>query len=127
MKTTSPVSNRLLYLDWLRVLAIIGVFLFHNARFYAPPFAFLSPAEQGRFEALCRDLAALPVAEASEAVEAGRVVDEATGEAVEWAPGEMIAPVTRPVRRYLESSAYRDAAAAAREAHSFRVVGTPTR
>ncbi len=34
MKTTSPVSNRLLYLDWLRVLAIIGVFLFHNARFY---------------------------------------------------------------------------------------------
>ncbi len=98
---------------------------FHNARFYAPPFSFLSPAEQGRFEALCRDLAALPVAEASGAVEAGRVVDDSTGEPVEWAPGEMIAPVTEPVRRYLAGAAYRDAAAATRDAHRFRVVPAP--
>ncbi len=34
MKTASPASNRLFYLDWLRVIAIIGVFFFHNARFY---------------------------------------------------------------------------------------------
>jgi len=32
--TASPPSARVYYLDWLRVLAMIGVFLFHNARFY---------------------------------------------------------------------------------------------
>lgn len=30
---TTPVQ-RLYYLDWLRVLAVLGIFLFHNARFY---------------------------------------------------------------------------------------------
>ena len=34
MKTASPSSSRLYYLDWLRVIAIIAVFFFHNARFY---------------------------------------------------------------------------------------------
>jgi glucans biosynthesis protein C len=34
MKASRTSSSRLYYLDWLRVLAIIGVFLFHNARFY---------------------------------------------------------------------------------------------
>lgn len=33
--TTATGSNpRLFYIDWLRVLAMIGIFLFHNARFY---------------------------------------------------------------------------------------------
>jgi glucan biosynthesis protein C len=34
--TTTPISSapRLYYLDWIRVLAMIGIFLFHNARFY---------------------------------------------------------------------------------------------
>ena len=34
MNTTSPSGSRLYYLDWLRVIAIICVFFFHNARFY---------------------------------------------------------------------------------------------
>src|SRR4029453_19687251 len=38
---------------------------FHNAVFYTARFRFLEPAEQGRFEALRRVLATLPVAEAS--------------------------------------------------------------
>ncbi len=33
MATAAP-SARLYYLDWLRVLAMFGVFIFHNARFY---------------------------------------------------------------------------------------------
>ena len=95
---------------------------FHNAKFYAPPFAFLDPAEQGRFEALRRDLASVPVAEASAALEAGRVVDAATGEPVTWSPGAMLAALSPPVREYLASPEYAGAAAAARDAHRFRLV-----
>jgi hypothetical protein len=94
---------------------------FHNAKFYAPPFAFLYAAEQGRFEALCRDLAGCPVAEASAALEAGRVLDAATGEPVTWSPGDMLAALSPPVREYLASPEYSREVAAAREACRFRV------
>jgi hypothetical protein len=104
---------------------------FHNAKFYAPPFAFLAAAEQGRFEALCRDLAGGPqpnsrlvagaVADASAALEAGRVVEVGTGEPVTWSPGDMLAALSPPVRAYLASPEYASAVAAARDAHHFRV------
>jgi hypothetical protein len=94
---------------------------FHNAKFYAPPFAFLDAAEQGRFEALCRDLAGCAVAEASAALESGRVVDAARGEPVTWSPGDMLAALSPPVRGYLASPEYGHAVAAARDAHHFRV------
>ena len=32
--TVNKTTSRLYYLDWLRVLAMLGIFLFHNARFY---------------------------------------------------------------------------------------------
>jgi hypothetical protein len=94
---------------------------FHNAKFYAPPFAFLDAAEQGRFEALCRDLADRPVAEASAALEGGRVVEAATGEPVAWSAGDMLAALSPPVRAYLASHDYQRAVAAAREAQRFRI------
>jgi len=34
VSSTSSSGSRLFYLDWLRVIAIICVFFFHNARFY---------------------------------------------------------------------------------------------
>jgi glucan biosynthesis protein C len=34
MRNLAETSKRLYYLDWLRVLAMAGIFLFHNARFY---------------------------------------------------------------------------------------------
>jgi glucans biosynthesis protein C len=34
MKTISEPSGRLYYLDWIRVLAMFCIFLFHNARFF---------------------------------------------------------------------------------------------
>lgn len=34
MKDMTATSGRLYYLDWLRVLSMVGIFLFHNARFY---------------------------------------------------------------------------------------------
>jgi hypothetical protein len=92
---------------------------FHNARFYAPPFAFLSAAEQGRFEALVRDLARLGVAEASAAVDQGRVVEQATGKVVAWTPGPMLAALSPGLRGYFTSREYGEAASGAREAHRF--------
>jgi hypothetical protein len=94
---------------------------FHNAVFYATMFRFVSPARQGRFEALRRDLAPLHVCDASAAVNDGRVVEEPGEEPLRWEAAEMISPVTRGVKAALESDAYAAAVAAARDATRFRV------
>jgi hypothetical protein len=116
-------------LDWAAAWGKDGLVnvpaYFHNAKFYAPPFTFLSAAEQGRFEALRRDLAHLPVADASAALEAGRVLDTSSGEPVTWSPGGMLAPLSPPVRDYLASAEYSRGLATARDAHGFRVAEGP--
>jgi hypothetical protein len=94
---------------------------FHNALFYAPPFAFLSGAEHGRFQALRRDLAPLGVAPASTAVDEGRVVDTPTGEVAAWRPGPMLAALSPALRSYFTSTGYAQAADTARQRHRFRV------
>ncbi|MET0553344.1 MAG: hypothetical protein ABW221_09925 [Vicinamibacteria bacterium] len=93
---------------------------YHNALFYAAPFRFLEPAEQGRFEALRRDLADLRVADASFAIEQGRVRDE-SGRTFAWDPGAMVAPVSGTLDAVLLAAPYREAVAAARDAARFRV------
>jgi hypothetical protein len=89
---------------------------YHNAVFYSPVFRFISPARQGRFEALQAALAPLGVAGASWAVAEGRVREEAGGVSTPypWEPGEMVAPIAPDLRHYLQSEAYRRAAEAAR-------------
>ncbi len=89
---------------------------YHNALFYAQVFRFVSPLRQGRFEALREALTSLPLAAASWAVDGGRVVEETErGRApYVWEPGEMVAPLTPDLRAYLDSEAYRRAAAEAR-------------
>jgi hypothetical protein len=94
---------------------------FHNAVFYAGAYRFLSAARQGRFEALRRDLAGLSVAAASAAVEAGCVMEEPAGRPFLWEAGEMVSPLSEPVRGYLESSPWRSAAMAARDASHFHL------
>ncbi|PYQ17987.1 MAG: hypothetical protein DMF79_16115 [Acidobacteria bacterium] len=93
---------------------------FHAAVLLGRWLRFVSPARQGRFEALRRDLAALSLAESSWAVEEGRVKDEA-GTAVRWLPAEMVAPLTPDLRGYVESEAYVRAAAEARDSVRFRI------
>lgn len=94
---------------------------FHNAVFYASAYRFLSPARHGRFEALRRDLAALGVAAASAAIDAGRVEAVRDGRTFEWDAAEMAVPLTEPVRAYLESPEWARAAQAARAAEQFRL------
>ena len=92
---------------------------FHNARFYSPPFVFLSARDQGVFEALCRDLASLPVASAAAALEKGEVVDASTGAVVRWEGGPMAMPVSKALFSCFESSGYRDAVAQVRDGVRF--------
>ena len=96
---------------------------YHNAVFYSSMFRFVSPARQGRLEALRRDLGGLDVCEASAAVNEGRVVEEGEpgGAPFRWEPAEMISPVTASVTHALDSDAYKRAMAAARDAAKFRV------
>jgi hypothetical protein len=56
----------------------------------------VSAVEQGRFEALVRDLGHLPVADASASADEGRVLEAATRQPVRWAPGHMLAPLSLP-------------------------------
>jgi hypothetical protein len=94
---------------------------YHNALFYAGQFRFLDPIEQGRFEALRRDLSGLGVADASFAIEDGRVRDEAADRAYVWDPGAMVAPVSSALAAAVASAPYREAVAAARDAARFQV------
>jgi hypothetical protein len=94
---------------------------YHNALFYAAQFRFLDPVEQGRFEALRRDLSGLRVADASFAIEEGRVHDQAADRPFAWDPGAMVAAVGVALTGVLGGTAYRQAVAAAREAARFRV------
>ena len=94
---------------------------YHNAVLYSSLFRFLSPVRQGRLEALQRDLAALPIAQASAAVANGRVVEEPGGRVVSWEAGEMVSPITRRLRAYLDSPEYKAALARTREGTRFRL------
>jgi acetoin utilization deacetylase AcuC-like enzyme len=65
---------------------------YHVASRWHGRMRFLDPVAEGRFRALERVLEALPLAEASMAVELGRVVDLDTGEARSYEPAPMILP-----------------------------------
>jgi hypothetical protein len=56
-----------------------------------PRFRFVDPRRQGRFEALLRDLGALPLREATCAVAGGRV--RLGGEPYRWEPEDMVSRV----------------------------------
>lgn len=80
---------------------------FHDASIFwhSRLFLFLDPREQGRFEALLRDLEGLPLAEASVALAAGAVRD-ADGHPVSWQAGFQVMPLLPPLTEWFHSPAY---------------------
>ena len=112
--------------EWGKDAVLATPEYFHNAVFYSPAFRFLSPREQGRFLALRRDLQDLPVAEASAAVNAGRVNDLSRGEAFAWRPGPMAAAVGDELARTLDGGDYRRAAEMARAEARFAPRALPS-
>ncbi|MCO4771371.1 MAG: hypothetical protein KDA24_15155 [Deltaproteobacteria bacterium] len=67
---------------------------FHNAVMYRIHYRFVNPEEEGRFLAMVDAWRAAEVslAQASFDMDAGRVID-ADGQAVEWRPGPLVAPL----------------------------------
>ena len=65
---------------------------------------FLDPQAEGRFRALERLLDPLPLAEASMAVELGRVVDRRSGERGGYRPTALVLPASEAARRRFDAS-----------------------
>src|SRR5207244_228624 len=96
----------------LGAAGIIGIpMYYHAALLYHRLFAYIDPVEEGRFQALMRDLRGLSVAEAARAVADGRVRDATLDRPLAWEGREMILPLGDPVRDYLAAPRYADAAA----------------
>lgn len=87
---------------------------FHSALFYSRTFRFLDPHTEGRFLAMVRDLAGVPLALASEAIQEGCLVDIATSLPVLWEPSEQVMPLRDPLRRHLRTPSYRSLRAEAK-------------
>ncbi len=86
--------------------------IYHRSRL----FSFLVAREEGRFEALRRDLAGLDLLEATLAVTGGAVRDR-DGRTLKWSPGFQMLPLASGLIAYFNSPEYaREAASAAEEA-----------
>ena len=95
---------------------------FHDAVIFQRSrlFLHLDPGEQGRFEALERDLAALSLRDASIAV-AGWCVRDESDRVVHWQPGWQIFPISPRLVEHFHLPRYGDGVAAARAANHFHV------
>ena len=82
---------------------------FHTALFYSRAFRYLDPEAEGRFQAIVRDLAGVPLALASDAIREGCLVDARTGTPTEWPVAEQVMGIRGPLRRFLRSPSYREA------------------
>jgi hypothetical protein len=96
-----------------RELAVDGVLdvpdHFHTALFYSRAFRYLDPEAEGRFQAIARDLAGVPLALASDAIREGCLVDRSDGASMEWQAAEQVMAIRGPLRRFLRSPSYREA------------------
>lgn len=91
-------------------------FLYHRSRL----FLFLDAAEQGRFEALLRNLDHLPLLDATLAV-MGDCVRNGADQIFRWQPGFQVFPLSPRITGYFHSQAYADQVAVSRDAESFHV------
>jgi hypothetical protein len=79
-------------------------YIFHRSRL----FLFLDPAEQGRFEALVRDLRPLSLRDTSLALVSAAVSDR-DGVPVSWRPGYQVFPLSPRLTAYFNSPKYEQA------------------
>ena len=92
-------------------------------------FLFMDGEEQGRFEALVRDLRGLPLGDASLALAGGCVRDE-RGELARWSSGYQVFPISPSLSAYFHSDIYAAQVAATLDRSRFlcdRVAVTRTR
>ncbi len=82
---------------------------------------FLKPEEEGRTRALAKALDGLALAEATQAIAAGRVVDEATGQPAGWEPTALVLPVSERLRTLVEGPEREARVEAALRSFQFRL------
>jgi hypothetical protein len=87
---------------------------YHVAALTGNAFRFVEPEAQARFAALSEALHELRLLEAAHIIEAGRVIDRASGERFRWVPSPMIHAVSSRLRRQLAADGFDERAAAAR-------------
>jgi acetoin utilization deacetylase AcuC-like enzyme len=120
------------FMGWLMVVceahALDGVFFvaahYHVAmqsrRLVSP----LRPEDEARLAALSRALAGLSLPEATEAIEAGGVVDAVSGARVEWKPVATVLPVSDRMRALVSGPEYEDVVRREADRFSFRLLPT---
>jgi hypothetical protein len=94
---------------------------YHNAVYYLGGFAYLNPQKTGELLALQRDLSDLPLDKASDGINRGCLRAATSGEAVDWNPGEMFAPVSRRLGSYFSGRDYRNEVQRSVSKYSFRL------
>ena len=94
---------------------------FHTALFYSRAFRYLDPEAEGRFLAIARDLSGIPLAQASDAVREGCLVDRKTGALIPWPAAEQVLALRGPLSRFLRSPSFREARNRALADHRFVV------
>lgn len=95
---------------------------FHDAVIFMRSrlFLFLDGHEQGRFEALLRDLNHLPLGDASLVIACGGVHDE-NGSVLHWTPGYQVFPLRVPLTDYFHSTEYAARVASSLDRGTFTV------
>lgn len=92
---------------------------YHVATHGRKSMRFLAAADEGVYRALQGALGGLPLAAAAAALDAGQVVDAATGEAFAWQPAAMVFPVSDRLRRQVEGEEYERQTAEEAGRHAF--------
>ena len=93
---------------------------FHNANLYGRVMKFVDPVDEGRFRALERDLADLPLPVASSAVATGRV-REVDGDTLRWEGRPQVLAINLPLQAYFKCDHYRSTVERVRDRTRFRV------
>jgi hypothetical protein len=93
---------------------------FHNGVLYGKISHFVDPDIEGRFLALERDLRHLDLAEASNVVRDGHVVDQ-RGVVFEWQPAPQIHPISPSAMKWFSSKSYSRAVRIVRDSTHFTV------
>ena len=82
----------------------------------------LQPEDEARLVAMARALEGVPLPEATSLVEAGRLVDAATGQPAEWKPVPTVLPVSERLQALVSGPEYEEAVAAAAPRFAYRVL-----
>jgi len=96
---------------------------YHNAYLYSKQMLCFRPQDQGRLEAMKRDLGHLLLVETSIAIDEARLRNADTGEVVEWEGPAQVMPVNPSLNAYFARPGYVNAVAASRERYHFRLEG----